>query len=76
MVWKRDGIVGVDVMVKDELCEKVSRHIDRFHGVHEGYGVDQRNLGGRMLLVLPVELCVKYVVSERGKEDGIQTGRT
>ena len=28
----------------------VGRHIERFDGVHDGYGVSQGNLEGRMLL--------------------------
>ena len=30
----------------------VGRHIDEFDGVHGRYGVGQRNLEGKMLLVL------------------------
>ena len=30
----------------------IGRHIDGFYGVHEGYGIGQWNLKGRMLLVL------------------------
>ena len=56
----------------------VGRHIDGFDGVHGGYGIGQRNMEGRMLLVfcLEMEICVKYIVKERGKEEGgIQNGR-
>ena len=45
----------------------VGRHIDGVDGVHEGHGVGQRNLEGRMLLVLSGErsMCVKYKAQER-----------
>ena len=48
----------------DDFNESVGRHIDGFDGVHGGFGVGQRNLEGRMLLVLSGEgiMCVKYMV--------------
>ena len=55
----------------------VGWHIDGFNGIHEGYGVDQINLEGIMLeFCQGKELCVKYIVYERGKEAGnFQNGR-
>ena len=41
--------INVDININ------VGRHIDGFDGVHEGYGVGQRNLEGRMLLQLSQE---------------------
>ena len=40
------------------------KHIDGFNPVHEGCGVGQRNLKGRMLLILCGQriICVKYMV--------------
>ena len=42
----------------------IGRHIDGIDGVHEGHGVDQRNLEGRMLFVLSGEgiMCFNYKV--------------
>ena len=44
----------------------VGRQIDGFHG---GYGVGQRNVEGRMLLVLCGQriMCIKSMVQERRK---------
>ena len=42
-------------MCYDDFNGNVDRHIDGFDGVHEGYGVGQRNLEGRMLLQLRLE---------------------
>ena len=108
---KKDGVGGVGVVVKEELCKKaleVRRVSDRvmtvvvfedvlklicghtpqngrslgkkkystgdlviclgdfnghINGVHGGHGVGQRNLEGRMLLVLSGDgtMCVKYM---------------
>ena len=55
----------------------VGRHIDGFDGAYGRYGVGQWNLEKRMLLVLSGEeiMCGKYMVKERGKEEGgIQNG--
>ena len=41
----------------------VGGHID---GVHSGYGVDQRNFEGRMVLIL----CVKYIQGLRHMKRG------
>ena len=38
------------------------RHIDGFDGVHGGYGVGQRNLGGRVLLEFCLEMEL-YVIN-------------
>ena len=48
-------------MCLDDLNGHVGRFID---GVHGGYGAGQRNLCGRMLIVLYGEgiMCVKYMV--------------
>ena len=43
------------VMCLDDINGHVARHNDGFDGVHGGYGVDQMNLEGRMLLVLSGE---------------------
>ena len=53
----------------------ICRHIDGFGGLHGGYGVGERKLEGRMLLVLTGEgiMCVKYMVNVRGKEEGDKT---
>ena len=40
----------------------VGRHIDGFDGVHEGYGVGERNLEGRMLPEFCLVFCIKYMV--------------
>ena len=55
---------GYLVMCLGDCNGHVSRHIYGFDGVHEGYGVGQRNVEGRMLLefCLEKELCVKYLV--------------
>ena len=47
----------------------MGRHIEGCNGVYGWYGVDQRNLEGRMLLdvCLEKELCVKDMVYGRGK---------
>ena len=41
----------------------VGRHIDGLDVVHGGYGEGQRNMEGKMLLVLSGEgiMCVKYI---------------
>ena len=43
------------------------RHVDGFDGVHGGYGIGQRNLKGRMLLVLSGDgiECQKHGLRER-----------
>ena len=46
---------GDFVMCLDDLNGHIGRHIDRFDGVHKGYGVGERNLEGRMLL----EICLE-----------------
>ena len=48
------------VMCLGDINGDVGRHIDGFDGVHEGYGVGQRNLEERMLLALSGEgiMCV------------------
>ena len=43
---------GDFVMCLGDFNGHVGRHIDGFDGVHGGYGEGQRNLEGRMLLVL------------------------
>ena len=43
------------IMCLGDINGHVHRHIDGFNGVQGGYGVGQRNLGGRMLL----ELCLE-----------------
>ena len=52
------------VMCLGDINGHIGRHIDGLDGVHGGLGVGQRNLEGRMLLVLCGEgtLCVKYMV--------------
>ena len=64
--------VGDLVMCLGDFNGHVGRHIDGFDGVHRRYGLSQKNLEERMLLVLSEEgiMCVKYVVYERGKEEG------
>ena len=37
------------VMCLGDFNGYIGRHIDGYDGVHEGYGVGQRNLEGRML---------------------------
>ena len=64
-------------MCLGDINGHTGRHIDGLDGVHWGHGIGQRNLKGRMLLELCLEkeLCVKYMVLERGKEEGdIQNG--
>ena len=41
----------------------VGRHIYGFDGLYEEYGIGQRNLEGRMLIVLSGEglMCVNYM---------------
>ena len=58
-----DGLQIRQVMYMGDFNAYVCRHIDGFDGVHGGYGVGQRNLDGRMLLVLSGEgiMCVKYI---------------
>ena len=56
------------------LCDLngyVSRHIDGLDGVHGGDGEGHRNFEEKMLLVArpQKQLCVKYVLQERGKEE-------
>ena len=48
------------VMCLGDFDGHVGRHIDGFDGVHGGYDIGQRNLGGRVLLefCLEKELCV------------------
>ena len=48
------------VMCMGDFDGHISRHIDGVDGVHEGFGVGQRNLEGRMLLEFSLEkdLCV------------------
>ena len=43
------------VMCLGDINVHVGRHIDGLDGVHGGYGVDKRNLEGRMLVVLSGE---------------------
>ena len=43
------------VMCLDDLNAHVGRHIDKFAGVHGGYGINQRNMEGRMLLEFTLE---------------------
>ena len=52
------------VIYLGELNGHVGRHIDGFDWVHGGYGVGQRNLEGRMLLVLSGEgnMCIICMV--------------
>ena len=40
---------GDFVMCLGDFNGHIGRRIDGFSGVHEGYGVGQRNLEGRML---------------------------
>ena len=58
VVWDVHS-AGDLVMCLGGLNGQVDCHIYRFHGVQRGYGIGQRNLEGRMLLVLSEkELCV------------------
>ena len=52
--------VGGLVICLGDFNGHVGRHIDGSDGVHEGHGVGQRNLEGRILLefYLEKELCV------------------
>ena len=55
---------GDIVMYLGDFNGHVGRHMDGFDSVHEVYVLGQRNLEGRMLLVLSGEgiMCVKYMV--------------
>ena len=55
---------GYLVMCLNDINVHIGRHIDGFDGIHGGYGVGQRNLEGRMLLVLSGDgtMCVKYIL--------------
>ena len=57
------------VMCLGDFNGHVDRHIAGFDGVHEGYGVGQRNLEGRMIL----EFCLLCAVSTGLRE--IKRGR-
>ena len=48
------------VMCLGDFNGHMGRHVDGFAGVHGMYGVGQRNMEGRMLLLLCLvkELCV------------------
>ena len=50
----------------------VDRHIDRSDGVHDGYGVGQRNYEGRMLIkvCLEKELCMLNTWFKREGKNG------
>ena len=51
---------GDSVICLGDFNGHVGRYINRFDGVHEWYGIGERNLEGRMLLQfwLEKELCV------------------
>ena len=76
-----NGHIGICIVLEiSSLLSKnyPGRHTDGFHMVHGGYCVGQRYLEGRALLQCGLEkdLYVKYVVKERGKEEGdILNGR-
>ena len=53
-------------MCLGDINGHVGRHIDGFDGMHGGYGVGQRNLEGRILLVLSGEyVCQLHGLRER-----------
>ena len=61
------------VMCLGDFNGHVGRHIDGFYGVHEGYGVGEDKLEGRMLLMFcwRRKYVIKYNIYLRGKEEGI-----
>ena len=64
--------------VLGDINGHIGRHADGFDGINGEYDLGKRNLEGRILLefCMEKELCVKYMVQERGKEeDDIQNGR-
>ena len=80
-VWKKNSLfmmrcdmhdAGDLVMCLCDINGHIGRHIDGFDGDHVWYGVVQRNLQGRMLLVLYGKgtMCVNYMVLEGRKEEG------
>ena len=49
------------VMCLGDINGHIGRHINGLDGVYGGYGVGQRNLERRMLLLLLMLLCVKHM---------------
>ena len=55
--WDMDSADDV-VMCLGDFNGHVGRHIDRFYGMHGGYGVCQRNMERKLEFCLEKKLCV------------------